>query len=134
MTNQTIYSSIPFFVLVAAFLLPGCSRDLPCDGPEEDCACETDEDCTLTAYGEEVTSEAECYDVECSCDVSLNDEAAARNEQSWQDMGCADIVEHEDCVDCAPGYSDRAACVDSVCVKPMAGGTQDPQPRPGWYL
>ncbi len=43
-------------------------------------------------------------------------------------------VEPEDCVDCAPGYADHAACVDSVCVKPTAGGTEDPQPRPGYYL
>ena len=121
-------------VFVVSVILVGCGQDLRCDGPEEDCSCEVYMDCELTPYSTEVVSETDCYDIECACDVALNDEAAQRNEQSWTDMDCNEVVEQTECNECSPGYKDQPACVDNICVKPMARGTEDNQPRPGEYI
>lgn len=126
--------ALALVAMLACWVDSGCSGNQPCEGPVDDCVCEADADCQLTLYESFVTTESDCYSIDCACDVPRNEQAASRNEQSWQTLDCEEFAEPtgEECGDCGAGRVERAACVDSRCVGigTSVGGTTDSQPRP----
>jgi len=117
-----------------ATTLGGCSQYLPCPGEEADCACEVDADCEATVFYLPVSSDADCYDPACLCEMPVNEDAAARNEAAFAEHGCTGTVE-SDCVECVTRYAGAVTCRDGWCHKwrGASGEDEDPESKnPVW--
>lgn len=114
-------------LIVVLAMIVSCDDDTVevvavCEGGKEDCVCEVDEDCVITHYVSDVTSEEECYEFSVGCCIypvqaenTMNRAAAERNQRHHQAFGCP--VADYFCTLCNPqGHEFWEECHNSSCV------------------
>ncbi len=116
--------TLPIHILVWLFAITaqisGCTVYASCEADEQDCICEEDVDCKLSAYPEEVLVQEDCYPTNTCCEpgAPINLDADMRNRMSWEDRDCAVRVSPVDCEDeeCDPHDDYTAECRQGSCV------------------